>query len=170
MVNLFAKLLLVFSISLFSVPETAKHPLHVSTTEVDFNAKEKTLEVSCRIYTDDFENILAKQSKTKIDLSNPAVHKSMDEHVKKYIQSHLRFVVNGKATNINYIGFEKDDEATNVYVEIENVTNIQQLESRNSVLYDLFDDQMNILHVTRNGNRKSARANYPEQSLKVAFQ
>lgn len=169
MAGIFAKLLLTFSISVLSLTESGLHPLHVSTTEVDFNSKEKTLEISCRIYTDDFESILGKQAKSKIDLSNPALHKSMDEHVKKYLQTHLRLTVNGKTANMDYVGFEKDNEATNVYLEVQNINNLQQLEARNSVLYDLFDDQMNILHVTRNGGRKSVRNNYPEQLMKVSF-
>lgn len=169
MTGLFAKLLLTLSFFLFIPSGKLIHPLHVSTTEIEYNAKDKTLEISCRIYTDDFETILSKQSKVRIDLSNAALHKAMDEHVKKYVQNHLRLLVNGKLVTGNYLGFEKDDEATNVYVEVENVSNLQQLEARNSILYDLFDDQLNILHVSKSGIRQSARANYPEQVLKVAF-
>ncbi|WP_175270539.1 DUF6702 family protein [Mucilaginibacter humi] len=33
----------------------APHPLHVSTTDINYNAKEGKLEVTCTIFTDDFE-------------------------------------------------------------------------------------------------------------------
>jgi len=33
----------------------------------------------------------------------------------------------------------------------------------------LFDDQMNILHVEKNGNRKSTKASFPEKKMMVAF-
>src|SRR6476661_2375693 len=36
----------------------APHPFHVSTTEINHNATDKTLEISCRIFTDDFESCL----------------------------------------------------------------------------------------------------------------
>lgn len=146
-----------------------KHPLHVSTTEINFNSKEKSLEISCRIFTDDFEAILAKQFKTKTDLSKPAMHKEMDELVKKYLNAHLKYTVNGKLIGASYIGFEKDNEATNVYFEIDNISTLQGISIENSILYDLFDDQMNILHVEKGGTRKSARANYPNRELVVAF-
>ena len=41
------------------------HPFHVSTTEINQNAKDKILEISCRIFTDDFESILEKNYKTQ---------------------------------------------------------------------------------------------------------
>lgn len=163
MLAIYSKLLLAL---LFYTP---MHPLHVSTTEMNFNAKEKTIEVTCRIFTDDFERILAKNYKTKTDLTKPEMHKAMDILIKKYIDSHLQYVLNGKKVTGNYIGFEKDYEATNVYLEIENVSAIQSLTITNSILYDLFDDQMNILHVENKGLRKSARINYPSTQLDVNF-
>jgi len=146
-----------------------KHPLHVSTTEIEFNPKEKSLEISCRIFTDDFETILAKQFKTKTDLTKPSMHKAMDELIKKYMAAHLKPNVNGKNTNFTYVGFEIDHEATNVYLEIENINTLQKLGLANSILYDLFDDQMNILHVQKQGVRKSIKTNYPETLAAVSF-
>lgn len=145
------------------------HPLHVSTTEMNFNQKEKSVEISVRIFTDDFERILANNYKVKTDLSKPSMQKTMDELVAKYMASHLKVQLNGKATTANYIGFELDHEATNVYLEIENVNELKSVNLTNSILYDLFDDQMNILHVSQNGIRKSARANYPQTGLETKF-
>jgi hypothetical protein len=165
MLAIYSKLLLV----LFIFSLKPMHPLHVSTTEINFNAKEKSLEISCRIFTDDFETALAKQFKTKVDLSKPAMHKAMDELVKKYLSTHLQYVVNGKSAAATYIGFEKDNEAINIYLEIDNVSALQNLSVINSILYDLYDDQMSILHVEKTGLRKSARTNYPNTGLAVSF-
>ncbi|RZK58458.1 MAG: hypothetical protein EOO91_08245 [Pedobacter sp.] len=148
---------------------SAKHPLHVSTTEIEFNSKEKSLEISCRIYTDDFETVLAKQFKTKVDLNKQTMHKAMDELVKKYLNANLQYKINGKNLTATYVGFEQDNEATNVYLEIDNVLSLQSLSLNNSILYDLFDDQMNILHVVKAGTRKSVRVNYPNKGLNIAF-
>ncbi len=169
MAALYSKLLLVFMIFPFFTSFESKHPLHVSTTEVNFNSKEKSLEISVRIFTDDFENILAKQFKAKTDLSKPSMHKSMDELVKKYMAKNLQFKVNGKTFTATYVGFEKDNEATNVYLEIDDISTLQRLSLSNNILYELYDDQMNILHVEKAGTRKSARVNYPVKDLNVAF-
>ncbi|TKC13037.1 hypothetical protein FA048_05310 [Pedobacter polaris] len=170
---IYSKLLLVSLIFTCFLPATSvkesKHPLHVSTTEINFNSKEKSLEISCRIFTDDFENVLTKSYNVKTDLNKPSMQKAMDELIKKYLTAHLQYNVNGKTVNATYVGFEKDQEATNVYLEIGNITSLQKLSINNTILYDLFDDQMNILHVEKGGIRKSVRANYPSNALVVNF-
>lgn len=163
MLLIYSKLLLVL---FFYMP---MHPLHVSTTEMNFNPKEKSIEISCRIFTDDFESILAKTYRTKTDLTKPEMHTAMDALIKKYLDVHLQYTINGKNVKATYVGFEIDHEATNVYLEIENVTSLQSLSLTNTLLYDLFDDQMNILHVENKGLRKSARINYPATRLAVNF-
>lgn len=147
--------------------KTDKHPLHVSTTEVNFNEKDKTLEVSCKIFSDDFESILAKSYKQKIDLTKPAMKVAMDALVKKYILTHLQLKANGKITAMNYIGFEIDHEATNVYFEVEKISNLKAVEVDNTILYDMFDDQMSIVHLVKGAVRKSTRILYPEDRKSV---
>lgn len=169
MAAIYSKLLLVLMTFPFFSEPSAKHPLHVSTTEIEFNSKEKSLEISCRIFTDDFETALTKQFKTKVDLNKQILHTAMDELVKKYINANLQYKVNGKNLTANYIGFEKDNEATNVYLEIENISSLQSISLTNGILYDLFDDQMNILHVVKAGTRKSVRVNYPNRGLNLTF-
>ncbi|WP_162799823.1 DUF6702 family protein [Pedobacter jeongneungensis] len=146
-----------------------KHPLHVSTTEINFNAKDKTLEVSCRIFSDDFEAILAKLYKQKTDLSNTNMKAAMDELVKKYLLSHLQLKANGNAVAMNYIGFEIDHEATNIYLEVEKIPAIKSVEVNDTILYDMFDDQMSIVHVVKGSTRKSTKILYPEKKFTANF-
>src|SRR6267378_1432289 len=47
------------------------HPFHVSVVEVNHNAADKTFEISCKIFTDDLEKVLAQNYKTRVDLINP---------------------------------------------------------------------------------------------------
>ena len=142
-----------------------KHPLHLSSTELNYNLKESTMEVSCRIFTDDFEDILSKKYKVKADLSVEAKHKEMDQLVHKYITAHLQLAANGKILPLNYIGFEKDNEAVVVYMESAKVKNIVKLETISTVLYDLFDDQTNIFHLTFKGNRHSFKLTFPDKRV-----
>lgn len=142
---------------------TDKHPLHLSSTELNYNLKTRTIEVSCRIFTDDFEDIISKKYKVKADLSADAKHKEMDRLVNQYISAHLQLAANGKILPLNYIGFEKDNEAVVVYLESAKIMNIVKLETTSTVLYDLFDDQTNIFHLTLKGNRHSFKLTYPDK-------
>ncbi|SDC79663.1 DUF6702 family protein [Pedobacter soli] len=160
---------LLLCCTFFVVEAGVRHPLHVSTTEVNFNAKDKTLEISCKIFSDDFESILARLYKQKTDLSNPNMKTAMDELVKKYLLSHLQVKANGKATTLNYIGFEIDHEATNIYLEVEKVSAVRSIEVNNTILYDLFDDQMSIVHIVKGATRKSSKILYPEKRFVANF-
>src|SRR4051812_37514442 len=90
------------------------HPLHVSTTDISFNAQDNQLEVICTIFTDDFEVALEKQFRTKADLTKPDMHAAMDIFVKKYVYSHLQLKTAATPLALNYIGYEINREAVNV--------------------------------------------------------
>ena len=54
----------LFILGLSFVLTSAKpvdHPFHVSVIEINHNAADKNLEISCKIFTDDFEKIMEDQ-------------------------------------------------------------------------------------------------------------
>jgi len=48
------------------------HPFFVSVIDVNHNGKEKSLEVSVRIFTDDLETVLKNQTHATVDLTKAA--------------------------------------------------------------------------------------------------
>jgi hypothetical protein len=145
------------------------HPFHVSVIEINHNQADKTLEISCKIFTDDFEKSLAKNYKTKVDLINPPNKDAMDTLVKKYLFSHLSIRVNGKPVRFDYLGFENDHEAAYGYIEVPGVPSVNHFEISTSIMYDMFEDQMNIFHVTVGGKRKSTKLNIPDKDVVISF-
>jgi len=144
------------------------HPFHVSTTEINHNASDKTLEISCKVFTDDFESALAKQYHTKADLSAMNMKAAMDTLVKKYINNHLILNSEGKTLVMKYLGFEKENEAVYAYLQVDNISALKKIEITDSILYDLYDDQISIIHVIVSGNRKSTKLDYP--ATKAGFE
>jgi hypothetical protein len=159
-------------LSVFAIgnPEirTDYHPFHVSVVEINHNATDKTLEISCKIFTDDFEKALAQNypqetgKKLRVDLINPTDKKAMDTLVKKYILSHLSITVDGKALSFSYLGFEKDNEAVFSYIQADHISSVKKIEITNKLMQDMFTDQINIVHVIVNGERKSTKLDYPK--------
>ena len=139
----------------------ALHPFHVSTTEINHNASDKTLEISCKVFIDDFESALAKQYHTKADLSAVNLKRAMDTLIKKYINSHLLLNAGAKTLVMKYLGFEKENEAVYAYLQVDNISTLKKIEVTDSILYDLYDDQISIIHVIVSGNRKSTKLDYP---------
>ncbi len=150
-------------------PTVGCHPFHVSVVEINHNAGDKTLEITCKIFTDDFEKVLVQNYKTKVDLINPPDRPAMDSVVKKYIVSHLSVTTDGKPGNLVYLGFERDAEAVYSYVQVENISFVKKIDIVAKLMYDLFTDQINIIHVTVNGNRKSTKLDYPAANASINF-
>src|SRR4051812_33325346 len=85
---------------------TSGHPYYISVTEIEHNAGNKTLEISCKLFTDDFETALRKKYNTKIDLLTVQNKVAMNPLVNGYLQAHLAVKVGGKAVKLEFLGFE----------------------------------------------------------------
>jgi hypothetical protein len=148
----------------------ARHPLFVSVTEMNYNNTDKDLEISCKIFTDDFEKTLSNVYHTKVDLSSPANKKENDKLVTEYIKTHLQVKLDNKAVTLTFVGFEKENDAVWSYFEVDNTTAApKKIDVVNSILYESYDKQMNLMHVTVGGNRKSTRLNYPDKEVSFQF-
>ncbi len=145
------------------------HPLYVTVTEINHNAKDKTLEISCKIFTNDFEAAIEKTFHTKTDLSQPKDKKAADKLVSDYIQKHLQIKADGKQAALEFVGSEKETDATWSYFQVSNIASVKKLEITNSLLYETFDGEINLMHVTVSGNRKSMKLNSPETSAVLDF-
>jgi hypothetical protein len=93
----------------------------------------------------------------------------MDTMVKKYVTSHLKLIIEGHENKISYVGWENEGEAIYCYFEIQNVSQPRKLKIDNSLLYDEFTDQANIMHVKVNGKRQTQKVNYPDKTLEFTF-
>jgi len=145
------------------------HPYYISVVEVNHNPTDKTLEISCKIFTNDFEATLEKNYKTKVDLVNPSDKAAMDKLITDYIKKHLSFKVDGKQANFSYIGFEKEDEAIYCYFQVDNIPNLKKIDIVNSILHDFSDQQINIIHCTVGGKRQSTKLDYPRTDVSFQF-
>ena len=146
------------------------HPIHISTVEISHNATDKTLEITCKIFWDDFETILTKKNNNqRVDLTNEKNVQANNKLVAAYINNHLTVTVDGKPLSLNFIGFEKEDIVVYSYLEVTNINSLKNVSINNNLMHDMFDDQTNIVHVIFNGNRKSTKLDYPSTAFKIEF-
>jgi hypothetical protein len=146
-----------------------RHPLYVTVTEISHNAKDKALELSCKIFTNDFETALEKTIHTKIDLSAPKDKKAADKAVSDYIVRHLQLKVDGKAVVLQFVGSEKETDATWTYFQVSNIASVKKLDIVNSLLYESFSEEINIMHVEAGGEKKSSKLNSPDTNAVFEF-
>lgn len=145
------------------------HPLHVSVTEINHNAAEKTLEISCKLFTDDFEKVLGMNYKTKIDLINPSDRPAMERLVNQFVQGHLKIEVDGRPVQLHYLGYEKDNDAIYSYFQANDIPAAKKIAITNSLMHELYSDQINLMHVIVGGKRKSTKLDFPEREVEVGF-
>ena len=155
---LFAKisavLVVVPLVSAF-MPRAVSHPLYISVTEINHNAKDKILEISCKIFTNDFEAVLEKAAGAKVDLSSVKDSATSNKLIAGYVERHLRLKVDGKPVQLHFVGSENQDDGTWSYFQVNDVPTVKRIDAFNELLYDGFPQQINIMHVTVGGQRQS---------------
>ena len=137
--------------------------------EFNYNSKTSTFEITGRFFLDDMENALKKSYGGKAVFHDAASKSDLEKKIKNYGQEHLKLKVNNQFLALNFIGYEEDSEAVQIYWESAPVKNPKKVETAVSFLYNLFDDQINIIHVIVDGKRQSHKLNYPERYLYKNF-
>lgn len=145
------------------------HPLYITVTEVTHNTKDRILEVSCKVFTNDFEAVLEKMSGSRVDLSAAATKAASDKLIDSYVQKHLRLKVDGKPVLLHFVGSEQENDGTWSYFQVNDVSSVKRIDVVDELLYDSFNQQINIMHVTVGGVRKSFRLDYPEAAAVFDF-
>jgi hypothetical protein len=150
-------------------PAAPPHPLYISVTEINHNPKDKILEISCKIFTNDFEAVLEKMAGVKVDLSSVKAKVASEKLIAAYVERHLRLKVDGKAVQLHFVGSENEEDGTWSYFQVNEVPTVKRIDATNDLLYDGFSQQINIMHVTVGGQRQSTRLDCPAASASFQF-
>lgn len=148
----------------------AFHPFYLGVTQFKLNAKTRTLETSVKLFTNDFETALKKLNDNKaVDLINGSNKEEINKLINKYLQQHLNIKLNGKSATFDYLGFEIEKDVTWVYVEYKKVKSIKTLDIENSLLYDSFDQQTNIIRLETAAGEQNSKLSFPEKTVKFSL-
>ena len=159
----FTAFLLLLLVSFFSAKES--HPYHVGAVEFKYNSSSKTFEISGKFFLDDLENALKDKYGKAVHFNDPKYKSQINAFLSQYFAEYLKLKADNRFLKINYLGYEEDSEAVNVYLESEKTDPPKKVETAVSLLYNLFDDQVNIIHIIVGGKRQSHKLNYPDRYL-----
>lgn len=147
----------------------ALHPFYVSVTEVKHITASKEVQVSCRIFADDLENVLKKQSKLPVDIIHPANRRQTDSLVTDYLSKHLFVTIDGKAVKLQYLGYKIEEEAAWCFLAAENIPTFKKIHVKNDILYSEHPAQINMIHVIADETRKSTKLDNPKADADIQF-
>ena len=134
--------------------ETHLHAFHTSITEMRYNPKQKSFEISLRVFTDDLEKTLSINNQNKKFVIEDT--DKNDTFIEQYVRKHFAITTpKNQKLNYQYVGKEKEGDATWIYLEMPVNEAIKGSKIQNSVLMDSFDDQTNIINIFLNNDKKS---------------
>jgi RNA recognition motif-containing protein len=145
------------------------HRYFFSLTELRADTKKQTLNVSCKLFTDDLETALSSVSHKKTDLSASLQNKEVKDLLNKYINDHFKISITGKPLKLTFVGFENEDDATWCYLELAKFTQKGKVTIMDDFLDDLFPDQTNIIQFYWNQENKSMKLVNPEKEAVFEF-
>jgi hypothetical protein len=146
------RLIIFFFFLIFS--SFLEHKYYVSTSLFNFS-EDSSLQITLRIFKDDLSNAISDtyldQKTDDLNLIDELYFKQVD----KYINSKISILIDDKKFEMDYLGLETKNDMYVCYLEIENLPIYSNMVISNKILFEIFDDQQNIIHVKRNDKRQS---------------
>jgi hypothetical protein len=161
------KKFLFFSVVFFLF--SFRHPFYLSVTDLKYNPREKALQGSVKLFINDLEGALKKIHGRTIDLVNPKDTLVTKKLLRDYLTGHLSFQVNGASLTYEMIGFEREQEALWLYIELKHCAPPKHIKVTNRLLYDAIKEQMNIVRLEVGAKEKSLKVTYPEKLMEFDF-
>lgn len=146
-----------------------KHPFYIGVINIEYNIKTQLLSVSIKLFTNDLEDALKKTSAKNIDLLNPKNKAVMETELFEYIKKRFSISINHKISTLNFIGYEKEEDAIWTYLEITKVSSPKTCTIKTRLLYDYLPSQINIVHAEINGVKKSSKVANPDDEIELNF-
>lgn len=134
---------------------TVMHKYYISVTQINYIQDKQSVQITSRIFIDDFENVLKENYDQTIELATPNETEKVNDYVENYLKENIVVKINNKASKMTFIGKEYEGDIMRCYLEIEGITRIESFEVFNSVLFDMFEDQQNIVKTKMNSKQKS---------------
>jgi hypothetical protein len=156
------QLLLIFWFRFF-------HPFYVSVTEIKQNPTNHSIEISCRMFYDDLEKALEKQNHVQIDIVKPKDKAQINKLINDYVKKHLIIRADGKSLNLNFIGYEIQEDGAWSYFEVKGINAVKEVQVHDDLLFEQHPEQINMMHVIINNQRKSTKVDNPDADANFKF-
>lgn len=150
-----------------------KHPIYVSTSEIDYNKEDRQLEIAIKIFSDDLEEVLSVEKGEKIEIGTDREHPQATAYIIEYLREHFKLEVNGKEASFEYVNRKLiRDEFFSMWVliQVPKINKLKSLVLENDILVDFNDGQQNHIKFRDSGEgsyiRKVTSKSYKEAVLK----
>ena len=147
------RLLILLAGCALIVPAASAHKFHTSFAEADYNAQERSLQITLRTFPDDLESILTRRAGRPVSLDDK---KRAEALTFAYLQEVFELKdARGRAVKLAWVGMEASVDNVWLYFEAPLPAGLGGAQLRDRWLADLYEDQINLVNL-RDGERKRA--------------
>jgi len=128
------------------------HTFHTSLTRIDYNTKEKLVEISINLFTHDLVPTLERRAGKRIDLEKTP---DIDKVIFSFLNEN--FILKDKkggTKKLVWVGKEVRVDAVYLYVETASTTDLEGFSLQNTFFFDSFPEQTNLV-IARYSDKKA---------------
>lgn len=148
---------IVLTICLFFLGATLfAHRFYVSIADLTYNASKNRIQGSIKLTAHDVEDVLSEKFERKIDLEQESDSSEVGIYFKSYLAANFKLYSGEIQANPHYLGKEINvRQDLYVHFFFSNITNPKAITIFNTLLFERFQEQQNIVHYKLNDQTKS---------------
>ena len=132
----------------------ALHAYHSTITELRYNAAKKQLELSVKVFTDDFEKALSQGQPSHVNLTDAGSRPLA--LATAYLQRNLQVhTVAGALLPLQVLGMQSENDGYWLYCKVPLPGTVSGVKLRQTMMLDLFGDEANIVNIEAGGKKQS---------------
>lgn len=139
------KSLVIILFTLLSISqEPADHDIHLSVVRMSMEEDPKVIDLTVQVFLDDLMNSVGLTPGEPL----PDDYTSADDLLQKFVHDHLTIIINDSIIQPIYVENVSSTPAVWITYEISDPPfPIESIHVQNDIMLDLFDDQLNMLHI-----------------------
>jgi hypothetical protein len=168
------KIIFLFSFCLIATISFG-HEYHVAIINIDHNKDSSSLEITLKVNTKDLNSVLRDLYKKNPELNTTNELKHTDSLLNIYLRQNMKIKVDSIEKQMNYIGYEHEEEFTYIYIEYKNINQVNILFINCTLLGEVglsdhgHSHQSNLINVKANGKTKSLYLNPHNREATIEF-
>ena len=135
--------------------QATNHPYYVSTLDIDYRPDRVALQITMRVFTDDWQLMLNTHYDKSLRLDPDTDEEQMVIHSTDYLLQYLELNLNDTYVTPSVLGREYHDNQLVLYLEVTDVAELQTLAVSNRILFAELEGQQNIVRIKTPTKRKS---------------
>jgi len=128
------------------------HPLHTTLTEIALDSADGSMRLTIRAFADDFSAVVAKHA----GRPRPADYNVPAADIASYVASAVSVEdPSGKHAPLVWVGLRRTGDLMWITMRVPSVRTLHGVKLASTLLFENFDDQVNIVQSTYDGHRHS---------------